>query len=321
MKKRALAVLLALVLALALVGCGGSGAGGKDAAEKTVEDSADPAEDADDEDDEGWVDADDDEGWVDADEEDVEGQADAADEDADVEAGAEVDVAEESLPYNELVPVMNEQEFAAAENGSPVTVDTYVQAKHAYHEEESTTCLYTQNEEGAYFVVDLPITQYDYNRLEEGQQIRVSGIKSEASGAVQITEATCQIGDGSYIAEAMDVTDLLGTEELQQYQNRKVVFRDMVSVDIEDVGGDLIRFLYNSEGTGDTGDDLYFCMEKDGQAYTFMVEADLCGPDTELYQMIENFEIDEEAILDLEGYLCWNDGPLPHITSMIPVEE
>lgn len=115
------------------------------------------------------------------------------------------------------------------------------------------------------------------------------------------------------VEDARDVTELLGTDELAQYKGQKVILRGMKSVDIEDAGGDLIRFLYNSKGTGDTGDDLYFCMEKDGETYSFIVKAEQCGPETEVYQAIETME--EEAVVDLVGYLEFieYEGPNPDI--------
>ena len=218
------------------------------------------------------------------------------------------------VEYKELVPVMSYEDFMAADIDSPVTVETYVQAKQSYYEEQSTATLYTQNEEGAYFIYNMTITQEDYDKLVEGQKIKISGYKSEWSGEIEITDATYEIQDGNYIAEAKDVTDLLGKDELVEYQNQKVAFKGLKSVDTEDPGGDLLRFLYGTDGNGYPGDDLYFSVEKDGETYLFTVESYLCGPDTDVYKAVESVE--EDAIVDLEGFLYWYEGPNPHITSM-----
>ena len=115
-------------------------------------------------------------------------------------------------------------------------------------------------------------------------------------------------------ADLVDVTDLLGTDELEQYQDQKIAIKGVKSVDTEDPGGDLLRFLYGTDGNGDSGDDLYFSVEKDGKTYKFIVDASICGPETKVYQTVENVE--EDAIVDLEGILRWNEGPDIAITNM-----
>ena len=115
-------------------------------------------------------------------------------------------------------------------------------------------------------------------------------------------------------ADLVDVTDLLGTDELEQYRDQKIAIKGVKSVDTEDPGGDLLRFLYGTDGNGDPGDDLYFSVEKDGKTYKFIVDASICGPETKVYQTVENVE--EDAIVDLEGILRWNEGPDIAITNM-----
>lgn len=150
--------------------------------------------------------------------------------------------------------------------------------------------------------------------------------EAEAEAEAAETEAAAATEEKAPEADAEasdleDVTELLGTEELAKYKDQKVRFTGLHSVDIEDVGGDLIRFLYNAEGTGDTGDDLYFCMVREGEVmeeghgHLFIVKADLCGPETETYQTIE--ELGEEAVVDMEGIISEVDGKIvPAITKI-----
>ena len=58
--------------------------------------------------------------------------------------------------------------------------------------------------------------------LVPGTKIKVTGYKAEWSGEVEIIDATYEIEEGEYIAPATDVTELLGTDELINYQNRFV---------------------------------------------------------------------------------------------------
>lgn len=293
MRKKALALVLVFAMALAVIGCGKKGAAKEKEEDTTRTVTA---------------------------EQEKEPEPEPAEEPApEPEPEPEVSQGPAPEPYNELVPVMTYKEFEEADPDSPVTVETYVQAKTAYNEETSSATLYAQDEEGAYYISDLTISKDDYDSLSEGQQIKVSGIKRVLLGSMQIVDATYELGDGSYIAEAQDVTDLLGKEKLEDLQNRKVSFKSLKSVDIEDIGGDLLRLLYNSEGTGDTGDDLYFNVQKGKKTYTFLIAADLCGPETEVYQAVENMK--EFAIMDLEGYLFWEEGPKPHITGITVTKE
>ena len=104
--------------------------------------------------------------------------------------------------------VMTYQEYMDADLDSEVTVETYVQAKQSWWEDKAT--VYTQDKDGAYFVYNMACSEEDYDKLLPGTKIKVTGYKAEWSGEVEITDATFEIEDGEYVAEALDVTDLLG---------------------------------------------------------------------------------------------------------------
>lgn len=119
--------------------------------------------------------------------------------------------------------VMTHEEFVAAELESEVTVETYVQDKQSWWDNKAT--FYCQSEDGAYFIYEMPCTEDEYAQLVPGTKIRVTGYKAEWSGEVEITDATFEILEADpYIAEATDVTELLGTDELINHQNEKVAF-------------------------------------------------------------------------------------------------
>ncbi|MBO5474292.1 MAG: hypothetical protein J6A08_10995 [Lachnospiraceae bacterium] len=204
--------------------------------------------------------------------------------------------------------VMTYEEYAAAELETEVVVETYVQAKQSWWEDKAT--VYTQDKDGAYFLYDMACSESDYEKLTPGTKIKVTGYKSEWAGEVEIIDATFEIEDGSYIAEAMDVTDLLGSDELIDHQNKFVSFKDMT---VEDAG-DGAAFLYSWDGSGSDGDDLYFNVSKDGQTYTFTVESYLCDNTTEVYNAVKNLQVGDTV--DMEGFLYWYEGVNPHITSV-----
>ena len=148
--------------------------------------------------------------------------------------------------------VMTHEEFVAAELESEVTVETYVQDKQSWWDNKAT--FYCQSEDGAYFIYEMPCTEDEYAQLVPGTKIRVTGYKAEWSGEVEITDATFEILEADpYIAEATDVTELLGTDELINHQNEKVAFTGL-TVEAYDESGAAFAYKNDAEKT----DDLYF---------------------------------------------------------------
>ena len=131
--------------------------------------------------------------------------------------------------------VMSHADYVAAELETEVTVEAYVQAKQSWWDNKAT--IYTQDEDGAYFIYNMPISQEEYDALVPGTKIRVTGYKSEWSGEVEITDAEYEVVEADpFIAEAVDVTDLLGKDELIDHQNELVSVKG-VTVEAYDESG------------------------------------------------------------------------------------
>lgn len=212
----------------------------------------------------------------------------------------------------EGVAVMSYDEYIAAAIDTQVTVETYVQAKQSWWEDKAT--VYTQDENGAYFLYNMACSAEDYEKLTVGTKIRVTGYKSEWSGEVEITDATFEIIDGNFVATALDVTDLLGTDDLIKHQNEFVSFKGMTVEATKDADGNDVAFLYNWDGSGQDGSDLYFNVSLNGETYTFTVESYLCDNTTEVYSAVKALNIGDK--IDMEGFLYWYEGVNPHITSV-----
>ena len=193
--------------------------------------------------------------------------------------------------------VMTHDEYLAAAVDDEVVVETYVQAKQSWWEDKAT--IYTQDKDGAYFIYNMPCSQEEYDQLVPGTKIKVTGYKAEWSGEIEIADVSSfEIEDGEYIAEPLDVTDLLGKDELIDHQNELVSF--------------------NYDGSGSEGDDLYFNVSLDGETYTFTVESYLCDKDSDVYKAVEALNIGDK--IDMEGFLYWYEGVNPHITSVTAAE-
>jgi hypothetical protein len=205
--------------------------------------------------------------------------------------------------------VMTYAEYDAAELDTGVTIETYVQGKQSWWDNKAT--LYTQDGDGGYFIFEMPMSEEEYKKLTDGTKIKVKGFKSEWSGEIEIVDATYEIEEGNYIAEAKDVTDKLGTDDLIKFQNQKVAFKGVTVEKADDSGA---AFIYNWDGSGQEGDDLYFKVSVNGQTYSFTVESYLTGADTDVYKAVKELKVGDKV--DLEGFLYWYEGPNPHITSV-----
>lgn len=216
--------------------------------------------------------------------------------------------------------VMTHEEYIDAELKSEVVIETYVQGKQSWWDNQAT--LYTQDKDGAYFVYNMACSEEDYNKLEKGTKIKVTGYKDEWSGEVEVIDGSMEILEGSYVAEALDVTDLLGKDELIDHQNEYVTFTGMTVEPSVDAEGNEVAFLYNWDGSGQEGSDsdLYFNASINGKTYNFVIEYYTCdaegvyGADTDVYKAVQALKIGDT--IDMEGFLYWYEGANPHITAV-----
>lgn len=207
---------------------------------------------------------------------------------------------EATEPSGEGITAMTHEQFMAADLDSPVRVITYVQATQSWWDNKITT--YCQSEDGAYFIYEMACPEGDAAKLVPGTKIVVTGYKAEWSGEIEIVDATFQILEGDpYIPEALDVTSMIGTDELLAHQNEKVAFKGMTVDSIE----------YKN---GEPGDDIYVTLSKDGTAVSFCVEFYLTGTDSEVYKTVGTLKAGDTV--DVEAFLYWYEGANPHITAI-----
>ncbi len=250
------------------------------------------------------------------------GQADTTTEAETTEESAAVETeetaAEETAEEAAPAEVMTHEEYMAAEIDSQVTVESYVQATQSWWEDEGQgkITVYAQSEDGAYFFYELACTEEDAAKLVPGTKIRVTGYKAEWSGEVEVMDGTFEfVEDGEeFIAEPVDVTEMLGTDELINHQNEFVSFTGM-TVEPAQEGSDAV-FLYSYDGSGTDGDDLYFNASYNGQTYTFTIESYLCDNTTDVYSAVKELQVGD--VIDMQGYLYWYEGVNPHITYVGP---
>lgn len=198
---------------------------------------------------------------------------------------------------------MTYAEYVDAEMESEVTVLCYVQDHQSWWEDKIT--VYAADEDGAYFLYKMACSKEDAAKLTPGTAIKVTGFKSEWSGEVEITDATFEFVDAEkYVAEAVDLTDKLASEDLIDYQNRLASFKGMAVKEI----------TYKNDG----GDDIYVTLTKDGKDYNFCVEVYLTDPESDVYKTVGTLKAGD--VVDVEGFLYWYNGVNPHITAIAIAE-
>ena len=203
-------------------------------------------------------------------------------------------------PAKKSEGVMTYAEYDAAALEAEVVIEAYVQATQSWWDGKITA--YLQDPDGAYFCYNMACTEADAAKLTEGVKIKVKGYKAEWSGEVEITDATFEFVESEkWVAEATDVTSLLGTDDLIKHQNKKVTFKGLTIVSIE----------YKN---GAPGDDIYVKVSKDGAEYSFCVEMYLTGPDTDAYKAFADLKAGD--IVDIDGFLYWYEGVNTHITGV-----
>lgn len=202
------------------------------------------------------------------------------------------------------VTVMTWDEYMAAELDAEVVVECYVQGHQSWWDNKIT--VYAQDDNGGYFMYEMACSEEDAEKLVPGTKIRVTGVKAEWSGEVEIVDATFEIiADDTKIYEAEDVTALLGTDELLAKQNMFVAFK----------GVTLKEVAYKND---EPGDDIYVTVTSGDADYSFCVEMYLTGPETDVYKAFETLEAGTKV--DIEGFAYWYEGINTHITSIAVAE-
>ena len=198
--------------------------------------------------------------------------------------------------------VMTYADYVAAAIDDEVVIECYVQATQSWWDNKIT--VYAADQEGAYFLYELACSEEDAAKMVPGAKIKVTGYKADYAGEVEIIDfSAVEFVEGgiNYIAEPVDLTAVLGTEELINYQNQLAIFKGMTVKAIE----------YKN---GEPGDDIYVTLTYGDADYSFCVERYLTGPETEVYAAVGALNAGD--VVDVTGFVYWYNGINTHITAV-----
>ena len=195
---------------------------------------------------------------------------------------------------------MTYAEYMAAEIDDPVVIECFVQGHQSWWSNKIT--VYAADPDGAYFMYEMACSEEDAALLVPGTKIKVTGYKATFNGEIEVDAgATFEIMEGTWIAEPTDVTELLGTDDLINHQNKLSIFKGLTVKSLE----------YKQD---EYDKDIYVTFTKGDAEYSFCVENYLTGPDTDVYQAVA--ALSEGDVVDVTAFLYWWNGPNPHITAV-----
>jgi len=198
-------------------------------------------------------------------------------------------------------------DYAKAELGSTVTIEAFVGGKQSWWSNKAT--IYLQDENGGYFVYELPCTEEQYNTdLAIGNKVKITGVKGEWAGQVEIlgseagAEATFEALDGKWSAPLVDLTEFVAdSAKLLEYLNQKVSFEGLEVASVSLPAQD--------------GGDIYFDVKYGNSQYTFCIEQYLTDSSTEVYQTALNLKVGD--FIYCEGFMYSYNGPQLHTTKIV----
>lgn len=212
---------------------------------------------------------------------------------------------------NDVVEVTAKDDYAsfmAADVDAEVEVLMYVQAHQAWWEKDGqgVMTLYGMDKDGGYFVYEAKMDKETADSIKEGTLVKVTGVKAEWAGEVEIMDATVEVLGETKTFEATDVTDVISdSEKLATYMNQKIAMKglEVVEVSVKD---------------SDSDPDLYITCKLGDTEVNLCVENYLTGPDTEVYMTGKDLVAGD--VIDVEGFLYWYEGANPHVTSISVVK-
>ena len=202
---------------------------------------------------------------------------------------------------------MTHAEYLAAAEDDAVEIECYVQATQGWW--DNKIVIYAQDKEGGYFAYNVACTEEESAKLVPGTKINIKGYKTFYKGMPEVAEgATFTVVEGAdtYKAEAVDLTALLGKQELVDKAGMKAAFKGLTIAAIN----------YKNDAPGD---DIYVDFTLGDATYSFCVERYLTDPESDVYKAFVEEDIKVGDVVNVYGFVYWYDADVePGVASENP---
>ena len=214
--------------------------------------------------------------------------------------------------------VLSYDEYIAAEVGSEVTIEAYITGRTTWY--NNAASFYLADDNGGYYVYNLPCTEEEYASLLINKKLQVTGAKAEWKGEVEINCQTAtenggwQLCDGEVFNPSSANITSIAKEVLDNYKNQSV----------KALGLTVTKAPYTNfeDFTLETkaGVDVYFEVKDDaGNESTFVVEAYLENSQygSDVYNAVCALNVGDR--IDLEGFVYYWENPQLQVTGLTKV--
>ena len=214
--------------------------------------------------------------------------------------------------------VLSYDEYIAAEVGSEVTIEAYITGRTTWY--NNAASFYLADDNGGYYVYNLPCTEEEYASLLINKKLQVTGTKAEWKGEVEINCQTAtenggwQLCDGEDFNPSSTNITSIAKEVLDNYKNQF----------IKALGLTVTKAPYtNFEDftlEPKAGVDVYFEVKDDaGNVSTFVVEAYLENSQygSDVYNAVCALNVGDR--IDLEGFVYYWENPQLQVTGLTKV--
>lgn len=163
--------------------------------------------------------------------------------------------------------------------------------------------LYCRDNDGGYLLYETPCaTEEEAEALVPGTMLKVTGVKSEWAGELELVDTKYEIVKGKgKIYDAVDFTSLIGNDaELAKHITEKGLFKNLTVVSYD-----------KAEGK----DGYLLVKDANGTEITFVVRRYLTPDGSEVANAVA--ELKAGDVVDLEAYVYWYNAPESRITKVV----
>ena len=214
--------------------------------------------------------------------------------------------------------VLSYDEYLAAEVGSEVTIEAYITGRTTWY--NNAASFYLSDNDGGYYVYNLPCTEEEYASLLVTKKLQVTGAKAEWKGEIEINcqTATENAGWLLYDGEVGNYSSVnvssIAKEVLDDYKNQSVKALGLTVTKAPYTNFD--DFTLEPKA----GVDVYFEVKDDaGNTATYVVEAYLENSqyDSSVYNAVCALKVGDR--IDLEGFVYYWENPQLQVTGLTKV--